>query len=94
MVRLFHLDRLSIPASSHAAAAGLWVATVVLAFSFVAATLLTFRFSSFPVTLFYKLAAIWLGFANYFFLAACVCWPAWYAVRAFGARAHPAASRP
>ena len=82
------------PGLSHAAAAGLWDGTVVLAFSFVAASLLTFRFSSFPVTLFYKLAAIWLGFANYFFMAACVCWPAWYAARAFGASAHPAASRP
>jgi uncharacterized protein len=35
--------------------------------------LLSFRFSGFLVALLYKIAAIWLGFLNYFFLAACLC---------------------
>jgi hypothetical protein len=82
------------PGLGHAAVSGLWAATLALAFSFVAAALLSFRFSNFMVTLFYKLAAVWLGFVNYLFLAACLCWPAWYAVRLFGSRVNPAAARP
>jgi predicted MPP superfamily phosphohydrolase len=37
---------------------------------------------------------VWLGFVNYLFLAACLCWPAWYALRLFGSRVSPAAVRP
>jgi uncharacterized protein len=45
----------------------------LLTFGFVPAALLGFRFSSFLITSLYKIAAIWLGFLNYFFLAACLC---------------------
>lgn len=51
-----------------------WV-WIPLAVSFVAAASLGFRFSNFPVRAFYTLASVWLGFANFFFIAACLCWP-------------------
>jgi len=46
----------------------------VLAFSFIVAALLGFRFSNMFVTVIYRLAATWLGFLNFFFYAACLCW--------------------
>jgi len=46
----------------------------LLAFSFVAAALLGFTFANKPVMLLYRLASVWLGFLNFFFLAACLCW--------------------
>ena len=52
----------------------LGTALFLLAFSFIAAALLGYYFSSLPVRLIYKIAAIWLGFLNYFFFAACLCW--------------------
>jgi predicted MPP superfamily phosphohydrolase len=46
----------------------------VLAFSFVTAALLGFRFANVLVSTLYKIAAVWLGLLNFFFLAACLCW--------------------
>lgn len=80
------LDPLSPAAQGH-----LRTAMLVLAFSFCCASLLSFRFFSLPVALFYRLAAIWLGFLNYFFWAACLCWPIAYALRIFAPHsAYPA----
>jgi predicted MPP superfamily phosphohydrolase len=45
-----------------------------LAFSFIVAALLSYRFSNPLVIAIYRIAAIWLGFLNYFFWAACFCW--------------------
>jgi hypothetical protein len=45
----------------------------LLAFTFVPAAFLGFYFASRLVTLLYWIAAVWLGFLNYFFLAACLC---------------------
>jgi predicted MPP superfamily phosphohydrolase len=47
---------------------------LVLAFSFIAAALLGFYYANRLVSLFYKLASVWLGLLNFFFLAACLCW--------------------
>ena len=58
------------PGLSHAAVADLRIAIFVLAFIFVAASLLSFRFTNFPVHLLYTIAAVWLGFLNLFFWAA------------------------
>ena len=52
----------------------LQLATVLLSVSFVAASLLAFRYSNSWVQLFYKFAATWLGFFNFFFLAAVASW--------------------
>src|SRR5271157_2843062 len=58
------------PALTHA----VWTALFLLSFTFIFAALLGFRFSSLPVALLYKVAAVWLGLLNFFFLAACLCW--------------------
>jgi hypothetical protein len=47
---------------------------LLLAFSFMTAALLGFRYTNWAVMLFYRLAAIWLGFLNFIFWAACLCW--------------------
>jgi predicted MPP superfamily phosphohydrolase len=49
-------------------------AVLALAFSFITAALLGFRSANWAVTLLYRFAAVWLGFLNFFFLAACLCW--------------------
>ena len=46
----------------------------LLSVSFVAASLLAFRYSNFLIRIVYTLSAIWLGLVNFFFLAACACW--------------------
>jgi len=63
---------------SHDAEATLALRTTLfgLAFSFIVAALLSFRFYNPLITVLYKAAAVWLGFLNYFFFAACLCWVA------------------
>jgi uncharacterized protein len=80
---IFHTWIAFWPGLGAGAALALRAAFLVLAFSFVAAALLNFRYSNFGVSLFYKAASIWLGFANYFLLGACLSWITWYAFRAF-----------
>ena len=65
------------PGLSPAACAGLRIALTVLAFTFVPAALLSFRFSNPLLSLYYKAAVIWLGFLNFLFIAAVVSWPVW-----------------
>jgi uncharacterized protein len=50
------------------------LASLFLSVSFIVASLLAWRFWQWPVRLFYTAAAIWLGFFNFFFLAACASW--------------------
>ncbi len=69
------------PGLGSSAFAGLRVSMLVLAFSFVAASLLAFRFSNFFVSLVYWLAAVWLGFLNFFFWASFLCRIAWFTLR-------------
>lgn len=57
------------PATSAAA-----IIVGLLAISFVAATLLSFRYYNIFVRVFYTLSAGWLGILNYCFLAAFGCW--------------------
>ena len=49
-------------------------AVALLSVSFVAASLLAFRYSHLVVRLVYTVAAAWLGLLNFCFLAACCCW--------------------
>jgi len=70
------------------------VALLALAFSFIAAALASFRFHNALVAFMYKIATLWLGFLNYFFWAACLCWLVWYAWLASGLSANPAGARP
>jgi len=57
---------------------------IALSISFVAASLLAFRYWNVWVRVLYRMAAAWLGFLNFFFLAACVAWPAYLGARLFG----------
>ena len=89
---LFHTLVAFWPDADPAPQSVLRIAFFVLAFVFVAASLLSFRLAGPAIDLFYRLGALWLGFANFLFLAACLCWPTWYTVRAF-APASAAGSR-
>jgi hypothetical protein len=77
-----------------AAALELRVALLLLAFSFIVAALLSFRFSNPLVTFIYKIAAVWLGFLNYFFWAACLSWMVWFMLPLSGLHSNPAHIRP
>jgi uncharacterized protein len=57
-----------------ASGAGLAWGLGILSVSFVAASLLAFRFHSRVVRWFYTMAAIWLGALNFFFFAAIASW--------------------
>jgi len=61
------------------------VALAILAFSFVPAALLSFRFSNPLVSFYYKATVVWLGFLNFLFLSAIVSWPVWLVVWLAGA---------
>ncbi|MBI5465777.1 MAG: metallophosphoesterase [Candidatus Kerfeldbacteria bacterium] len=50
------------------------VVFVVLAISFVVASLIGWRYYNLVTSWFYTAAAVWLGFLLYFFLAACLYW--------------------
>lgn len=77
-----------------AAIADLRVALFVLAFTFVVASLLAFRFSKFAVHLFYTLAAVWMGFLNFLFWASLLVRLGWLGLRLSNPAADHAASRP
>jgi predicted MPP superfamily phosphohydrolase len=74
--------------------AELHAAMLVLAFSFVAASLLSFRFSNFAVRFVYWLAAVELGFLNFFFWASLLAWMVWFALWLMHVPVHPASARP
>jgi hypothetical protein len=60
----------------------------LLSFTFVPAALLAFFHANRLVTLLYRLASVWLGFLNYLFWAACLCWLADMALTALGLHAN------
>ncbi len=91
---LFHTWIEFWDAPSAAAVLSLRIAMLVLAFSFVFAALLSFKYSNALVTAIYKFAAVWLGFLNYLFFAACLSWVAWYVWAATKMSADPQAARP
>ena len=74
--------------------AELHAAMLVLAFSFVAASLLSFRFSNFAVRFVYWLAAVELGFLNFFFWASLLAWMVWFVLWLMHVPVHPASARP
>jgi uncharacterized protein len=91
---LFHTWIEFWDAPSTTAILALQVTLVLLAFSFIVAALLSFRFANPIVNVTYKFAAVWLGFLNYLLLAACLSWLVWYAWLVFGPRTDPPAVRP
>jgi predicted MPP superfamily phosphohydrolase len=81
-------------APSATALLALRITLLMLAFSFVAAALLSFKYSNPMVTAVYKLAAVWLGFLNYLFFAACLSWLVFYICAATKISTDPTAARP
>jgi hypothetical protein len=73
---------------SPSATLALGTALFVLAFSFIAAALLGFNYANRLVTVLYRLASVWLGFLNFFFWAACLCWIAGLALALLGLPVH------
>jgi predicted MPP superfamily phosphohydrolase len=55
-----------------------------LSVSFISASLLAFRHSNFIVRFYYTISAVWLGFVNYGFMAACACWVFYGGLSIFG----------
>ena len=82
------------PGLSPAQSLPLKLTLCLLAFSFIVAALLSFRFSNPLVTAIYRIAAVWLGFLNFFFFAAILTWLLWLALQLFGLPANPAHTRP
>jgi uncharacterized protein len=64
----------------------LWIKLVLgfLSVSFVAASLIAFRFTNAAVRTFYRIAAVWLGFLTFLFFAAVFCWMIFGATRLAG----------
>jgi len=60
----------------------------VLAFSFITAALFGFYFANRWVTMLYRVAAVWLGLLNFFFVAACFCWLATLTMSTLGLTAN------
>jgi hypothetical protein len=77
------------PGLSPAWAADLRIAMIILAFSFVFASLLSFRFSNSVVRAIYWAAAVWLGFVNFFFWGSIVIRLAWLAIKYSHLAANP-----
>lgn len=65
----------------------LQLAIAVLSVSFVAASLLAYRYSNLFVRIYYTISAMWLGFVNFGFLAACASWIIYGGLRIFGLHA-------
>lgn len=63
------------------------LAVILLAVSFVAATLAALRWTHRLVRLFYTISAAWAGTVNFCFLAACGCWVVYGALALAGFRA-------
>jgi hypothetical protein len=64
----------------------LGAALLLLSFTFVPAAVLAFFHGNRLVTLLYRFASVWLGFLNYFFLAACFSWLASSTLSVLGLR--------
>ncbi|MGA2907874.1 MAG: metallophosphoesterase [Terracidiphilus sp.] len=81
------------PGVAPAAAGDLRIALIVLAFSFVVASLLSFRFSNPVVRIIYWAAAVWLGFFNFLFWGSIVLRLAWLAIKFSHLAMNPGAFR-
>ena len=69
-------------------AGALWIklGLGVLSVSFVAASLLAYRYTNAPLRAFYRAAAVWMGMLTFLFFAAVFSWIIFGAARLAGAR--------
>ena len=66
---------------SSASLLSLRVCLAGLSVVFISATLLSFQFFNLGVRLLYRVAALWMGLANFMFVAACLAWLADFVLR-------------
>src|SRR5258708_18285099 len=66
---LYETWTFSLPGTDQAAASWIKLALGILSVSFVAASLLAFRYTNAAVRIFYRLAAVWIGFLTFLFFA-------------------------
>jgi uncharacterized protein len=64
----------------------LQIALAFLSITFVAATFLSRGYFNIAIRAIYTAASVWLGFVNFFFLAACACWIVYGVPFLFGMR--------
>jgi uncharacterized protein len=59
----------------------------ILSVSFLVASLIGFQLTNVVLRVFYRITAVWLGFVNYAFFSAILCWIVYLALQIGGARA-------
>ena len=64
----------------------LLIALGILSVSFLATSLIGFRFTNVILRVVYRTTAVWLGFVNYAFFSSALCWLVYVALRLGGAR--------
>ncbi|HEY2351767.1 MAG TPA: metallophosphoesterase [Candidatus Acidoferrum sp.] len=64
----------------------LLIVFLILSLSFLATSLIGFQLTNVILRLFYRITAVWLGFVNYAFFSALLCWIAYGAVRLGGVK--------
>jgi predicted MPP superfamily phosphohydrolase len=64
----------------------LLIALSILSASFLATSLIGFRFTNVILRVVYRITAVWLGFVNYAFFSSVLCWLVYVALRLGGAR--------
>jgi predicted MPP superfamily phosphohydrolase len=62
----------------------LLVALAILSVSFLLTSIIGFRSTNPVLRFFYRIAAVWLGFVNYAFFSAVLCWASYLAARMAG----------
>jgi len=72
------------PAGDSPASPWIKLALALLSVSFVAASVLAFRYTNAPLRAFYRMAAVWLGLQNFLFPAAILSWIIFGAARLVG----------
>ena len=90
LTHLFLYETWTFSPGESGVAGSLWLKLVVgaLSVSFLAASLLAFRYTSRALRLFYRGAAVWLGLLTFLFLAAVFSWIVFGAARLAGLDAH------
>jgi predicted MPP superfamily phosphohydrolase len=81
---LYETWTLSSPAGNPRIALSIKFILAFLSISFVAASLLAFRYTNAAIRVFYKIAAIWLGLLTFLFFAAVLSWLIFGAARLAG----------
>jgi hypothetical protein len=78
----------SLTGASTSSLPWLQIALSVLSVSFLASSLLAYRYTNPAVRGFYRVAAVWLGFVSFLFFAACASWAVFGVARLTGINAN------